>query len=80
MTKVHLGMWGKMMPKRGGPEFPTRITLDVLYMLSSEDSHALNMVPYPYVGMDWRGFPEIFFIADEPSDDRGNINAMFKLL
>ena len=68
------------MPKRGKPKFPVRITLDVLDMLASEDDHALFMVPYPYVNMDSRGCLEIFFTLDEPPDERGNINVMFKLL
>ena len=49
-------------------------------MLASEDEHALDMVPYPYVGMDWRGWTEIYFTLDEPPDEICNINVMFKLL
>ena len=45
-------MWGEMIPKRGKPEFPVRITLDVIEMLANEDDHALDMVPYPYTDMN----------------------------
>ena len=68
------------MPKRGKHKFPARITSYVLEMLASQDDHALDMVPYPYASMDWRACPKIFFMADEPPDDRGNINVMFELL
>ena len=52
MTKVRMRMWGEMMPKRGRFEFLARITSDVLDMFSNDEDHALDMVPYPYVGMD----------------------------
>ena len=80
VNKMCMRMWGEMSPKRGKPELPVSITLDALEMLAREDDHALDMVPYPYVGMDWRGCPEIFFTPDEPPHERGNINVMFKLL
>ena len=80
MAEARMHMCGEMIPKRGKLKFPARITLGVLEMLASEDNHALEMVPYPYAIMDWRGFLEIIFTIDEPLDHKGNINVMFKLL
>ena len=57
------------MTKREEPEFLAMITSYVLEMLANEDDHALDMVPYPYVDMDWRGLLEIFFTLDEPPDE-----------
>ena len=68
------------MPKRGELEFPSRITAYLMEMLDIEDDHALEIVPYPYVSLRWRGCPKILFTLDEPSAERGNINVMFKLL
>ena len=62
-------MWGEMMTKREELEFLALITSYVLEMLANEDDHALDMVPYTYVDMDWRGFLEIFFTLDEPPDE-----------
>ena len=50
----------------------------MLEILANEDDHALDMLPYPYVGLDQRGSPEILFTLDVPTDERGNINVMFK--
>jgi hypothetical protein len=36
MTQVWMHMWGEMMPKRGQPEFPARISTDALGLLASE--------------------------------------------
>jgi hypothetical protein len=30
MTKVHMHMWGEMMPKRGMPDFSSRISREAL--------------------------------------------------
>ena len=70
MDEVCMRMWGDMIPKSGKPKFPSRITLDVLEMLVSEDDHTLEMVPYPYDDMDWRGCTNILFTPDEPPDER----------
>jgi hypothetical protein len=53
-------MWGKLMPKRGQSEY--LITLwegPVIDLLSSKDDNVLDIVEYPYVGIDWRGCPNI---------------------
>ena len=73
-------MWEEMMPKTGKPKSLARITSYVLDILASEDVHALDMVPYPYSNMGQRGCPYIFFTPDELPNEKGNINAMFKLL
>ena len=52
MTEVHMHTWGKMMPRRGKPDFPYRIMLDVVEMLESEEGHPLYIGAYPYVGLD----------------------------
>jgi len=54
MTKLHMHMWGDMMPKSGQTEYSARISIDALGMLTSEDGHMFFMVLCPYVGMDWR--------------------------
>ena len=74
-------MWGQMMPKRGETMFPARISHDALDLLVSVDElHPFIMVPCPYVGLDWRGCPNILFTAAEPPDDKGNIFVFFKLI
>jgi hypothetical protein len=61
MTEVWMHMWGEMMPKRGMPDFPARISREALQLLASEADHVFVMVSCPYVGMDWRGCPNILF-------------------
>jgi len=73
-------IWGKMMPKRGLLEFPTRISPKALMLLGNEDDHMFVMLEFSYVGIDWRGYPNIFFTSVEPLDDRGNISVLFKLI
>ena len=62
-----------MMPKRGMPDFPARISRDVIDLLSNEADHVFMMVLCPYAGMDWRGCLNTLFILDEPPDDQGKI-------
>jgi hypothetical protein len=60
MFDAHMHMWGKLMPKRGQYEFPiTLVGKEVFDLLSSEDNHVLDIVEYPYAGMDWRACPNI---------------------
>ena len=74
-------MWGQMMPKRGETEFSARISHDALELLASVDElHPFIMVPCPYAGLDWQGFPNILFTDDELPDDRGNITVLFKFI
>ena len=68
------------MPKRGMLEFPARISNEALELLASVDDHAFVMLVYLYVGTNWRGGPNIFFITTEPPDDRCNISILFKLI
>ena len=72
-------MWGQMLHKIGHPEFPVIITSKGLNLLANKDDHTLELVSYPYVGLDWRGCPNLFFTQDELPYERGNINIMFKL-
>ena len=37
MTEVHMHTWGKMMPRMGKPDFPSRIMLDVLEILDNKE-------------------------------------------
>jgi hypothetical protein len=53
------------------------IDREICDFLAQEENFVLNVVQYPYVGMDWRGCPNILFTTDEPPDDRGNIIIMF---
>ena len=73
-------MWGQMMPKRGESEFLTRISHDALEFLAIIDEHPFIMVPYLYVGLDWRGCANILFTVDELPDERGNIIVFFKFI
>jgi hypothetical protein len=52
MTEVRMHMWGEMIPKRGIPDFPTRISKEALQLLVSEVDHVFVMVSCPYAGMD----------------------------
>ena len=54
MREVHMHMWGNIIPKRGYLEFSNRITVEVLEMIGNEDDHSLDLVPYPYMGLDLR--------------------------
>ena len=68
------------MPKRGQLEFLTRISPEALGLLGSVVDHMFVMVSYPYTGLDWQGCLNILFKTDEPPNDRGNINVLFKLI
>ena len=68
------------MPKREEILFPARISDDALELLASVDEHPFIMVPYPYVGLDWRGCANILFTTDELPDDRANITILFKFI
>ena len=63
---------------RGESDFSTRISHDALEFLSSVDGHAFILVPFPYVGLDWKGCANILFIVDYPSNERGNNSVLFK--
>jgi hypothetical protein len=66
------------MPKRGQFEFPiTLVGKEVSCLLSCEEDNVLDIVEYPYTGIDWRGCPNIQFITEEPPYERGNIIIMF---
>jgi hypothetical protein len=49
----------------------------VIGLLSREDDDVLDIVEYLYAGKDWRGFPNIQFIVEEPTYERGNIFVIF---
>lgn len=49
-----------------------------LVLLGSEDDHDFFTLDFPYMGIYWRGCPNIFFTVVEPPDERGNIS--FKLI
>ena len=54
---AHMNMWGKLFPKRGQLEWSCSV-LDkgICDLLVVENDHDVpNLVPYPYVGMDWKG-------------------------
>jgi hypothetical protein len=73
-------MWGDMIPKRGHPDFPAKISNDPLGLLANESDHMFMMVLCPYTGLDWREFPNILFTLDEPPYARDNISVLFKLI
>lgn len=60
--------------------FPTRITSKTEDLLASEDEQSLDMVLYPYAGLDWVGSSNILFTLDETRDARGNIIVMLTLI
>ena len=49
-------------------------------VLANDEDHTLYLVPYLYMGLDWRDIHNIFFTLYEPPDDRGNISVMIKLI
>jgi len=43
------------MPKKGRSEFLITLARSAVFdLLSSEDDNVLDIVEYPYVGIDWR--------------------------
>ena len=56
-TDAHMHMWGKLFPKRGQLEWLcSAVDKDVCDFLASEDERdVLDLVLYPYAGMDWSG-------------------------
>lgn len=72
-------MWGQMIPERGLSEYPTKIFTKALVLLASEDDSAHFVLEFPYVGIDWRQFPNILFIVTNPLNDRGHISVFLKL-
>ena len=80
LTEVWMRLWGHMVSKRGQSVFPAMIIIEVVEMIASDEDHALDLLPYPYIGLDWRACPNIFFTQDKPPNERGNISVMFKLV
>ena len=78
-TAARMHMWGKLFLKRGQSKWPcSAVGKEVYDFLASEDEHdVLDLISYPYAGMDWRGCENIQFIEDEPPNYRGNIIVMF---
>ena len=54
ITEVRIHMWGEMMPKRGLPEYSTKMATEALVLLVSEDDHAFVALEFSYIGVDWR--------------------------
>jgi len=52
IINVQMCIWGKMMPKRGLLEYPTKISLKALTLLASEDDHVFVALVFPYMGID----------------------------
>ena len=77
---MSMWMWGIMIPNMGNPNFPTRITMDVIEMLCIKYLPRLDMVLYPYFIFDWRGCPNILFTLKKPMYDRGKFSVMFELI
>ena len=78
-TNACMQMWGQLFPKRSHSNWScTTVGKDVCDLLDLEDDcDVLDLVLYPYIGMDWRGCVNIQFTKDDPSDDRGYIILMF---
>ena len=74
-------MWGQWFPKMGQLEWPCSLVGNEVYdLLARVDHHVvLELVLYPYAGMDWGGCANIHFTKDEPLNDRGNIMFIFSL-
>lgn len=80
ITEVQMHMWGQMMSKRGLSMSMAWISSKALALLVNEDDFVFVTLEFTYAEIDWRYFPDIFFTATEPSDDRGNISVFFKLI
>ena len=80
-TDAPMRMWGQLFPKTGQLDWPCSLVNREVYDLLVEVDHpiVLELVLYPYVGMDWRACANIHFTKDEPSNDRGNIMFIFSL-
>jgi hypothetical protein len=60
MFDVCMCMWGYWIPKRVQYKFPIcSVGREVCDLLPSEDNLVLNIAEYSYMGMDWRGCPNI---------------------
>lgn len=80
ITEVQINLWGKMMPKRGQLEYLGKISTDALGILVSEIEHMFFMLSCPYMEMDWHQYPNILFIHDDSTNERGNITVFFKII
>jgi len=68
----------KLIPKRGQSKFPiTLVGKELFDLFSSKCDHALDIVEYMYVWIDWRACPNILFTTEELESDRGNIIVIF---
>ena len=58
---ARMHVWGELFPKRGQSEWScSLVDKDVCDLLASEDDcDVLDLVLYPYMGMDWRGCANI---------------------
>ena len=72
-TDARMHMWGKLLPKRGQSEWScSAVGKEVCDLLAlDDDPDVLDLVLYPYIGMDWIGCAKIQFIEDERPDDKG---------
>ena len=70
-----------MFPQRGQFDHPCRlVSSNILDLLVSEEDHLLNIVQYPYVGMDAKGCPNILFSQVNPPDSRRTLIVNFLLI
>jgi hypothetical protein len=76
---ARMDMCVELLPKKGQLEWScSAVGKYVCNLLALEDDQDfLDLVLYPYIGMDWRGCAKLKFTKDEPPDDRGNIILMF---
>ena len=60
-TNAHMNTLGKLFPERDQLEWSCSVVKkDICDFLASEDDHdILDLVLYPYVGMDWKGCANI---------------------
>ena len=72
-------MWGEFFPNRVQSECSCSVVnKDICdFLVVEDDLDVLDIVLYPYTGMDWSGCTNIHFTKDEPPNDRGNIILMF---
>jgi hypothetical protein len=52
MNQVEMHMWAGMMPRMALPTFLTKILIDALGLLASDEDHMFVMVSMPYLGLD----------------------------
>lgn len=62
MINLRMRMLGKIFTNRGQLEWSCRlVSLEVFDMPTNEDDDTIDLIQYPYVGINWLGCVDILF-------------------